>query len=155
MENEIFDKFIKAQDVWYNQALAEVRKGKKESHWMWFIFPQLKGLGKSSTSNFYSIQNKKEAVSYLNHPILGENLIEISTTLLHVNNKTAFEIFGTPDYLKLKSCMTLFKAVALENLVFEQVLQKYYFGDDDKMTLDLLNDEKNNTNFFSIINLTS
>ena len=104
MEESFIEKYVKAQDVWYNQALVEIKKGKKESHWMWFIFPQLKGLGYSGTNNFYSIQSKEEAIQYLNHPILGKNLIEISTALLEVKNKTAFEIFGTPDYLKLKSC---------------------------------------------------
>lgn len=139
MENEGLNKFLNAQDVWYSQALTEVKKGRKESHWMWFIFPQLKGLGYSGTNNFYSLQSKEEAIQYLNHPILGKNLLEISAALLEVKNKTAFEIFGTPDYLKLKSCMTLFKAIANENSVFEQVLQKYYFGFDDGFTLDLLN----------------
>lgn len=140
MEESFIEKYVKAQDVWYNQALVEIKKGRKESHWMWFIFPQLKGLGYSGTNNFYSIQSKEEAIQYLNHPILGKNLIEISTALLEVKNKTAFEIFGTPDYLKLKSCMTLFKEISSENSVFEHVLQKYYFGFDDGFTLDLLND---------------
>lgn len=127
-------RFVKAQEQAYENALMEIKAGKKRSHWMWFIFPQLKGLGKSSTSLFYGIADKEEALAYLNHPILGKRLLEITQALLNVKNKTAFEIFGTPDYLKLKSCMTLFKLVAPEKSIFQEVIDVYYMGYEDGLT---------------------
>ena len=119
----------------YDIALEEIRRGRKASHWMWFIFPQIKGLGKSSTSVFYEIKSKEEAITYIEHPVLGERLIEITNAVLNVKNKTAFEIFGTPDYLKLKSSMTLFKLISQPNSVFEKVLEVYYSGFQDNLTV--------------------
>ncbi|MBK5208294.1 MAG: DUF1810 domain-containing protein [Flavobacteriaceae bacterium] len=127
-------RFVKAQEQAYENALMEIKAGKKSSHWMWYIFPQLKGLGKSSTSLFYGLADKEEALEYLNHPVLGQRLLEITEALLNVKNKTAFEIFGTPDYLKLKSCMTLFKLATPEESIFQEVIDTYYMGYEDALT---------------------
>lgn len=118
----------------YDIALAEIKSGKKQSHWMWYIFPQLKGLGKTTTSELYGIASIEEAQAYLAHPILGARLREITQALLEVKNKTAFEIFGTPDYLKLKSCMTLFKLADAEETIFQEVIDTYYMGYEDGLT---------------------
>lgn len=120
-------------------ALAEVKNGKKQSHWMWYIFPQLKGIGKTTTSYYYGISSLEEARDFLKHPILGSRLYEITQALLEVKGKTAFEIFGTPDYLKLKSCMTLFKLAAPQESVFQEVINTYYMGYDDGLTRMKLN----------------
>lgn len=133
------ERFIIAQENSYANAFQEIRNGKKMSHWMWYIFPQLAGLGFSPTSQFYAIKNLNEAEEYLNHPILGKRLIEITYELLKYENLTAYEIFGSPDYKKLKSCMTLFSSVESAPVVFNQVLQKYYNGNPDSRTLKLLN----------------
>ena len=113
------ERFVEPSNRMYEIALGEIKKGKKQSHWMWFIFPQLKGLGKTSTSDYYGITDVEEATIFLNHPILGKRLIEITNSVLQIQNKTAFEIFGTPDYLKLKSSMTLFSLANRKNLVFK------------------------------------
>ena len=136
------ERFIIAQENSYANAFQEIRNGKKMSHWMWYIFPQLAGLGFSSTSQFYAIKNLHEADEYLNHPILGKRLIEITTELLKHENLTAYEIFGSPDDKKLKSCMTLFSMVRNAPDVFNQVLLKYFGGKPDSRTLKLLNKNK-------------
>src|SRR5690606_7849927 len=100
-----------AQNHVYQRALEEIRKGKKISHWMWYIFPQVEGLGHSDTAKYYAISDLDEAAEYLKHPVLSKHLIEIATALMTVNNRTALEIFGTPDDLKLRSSMTLFAEV--------------------------------------------
>ncbi|AFU68927.1 hypothetical protein P700755_002136 [Psychroflexus torquis ATCC 700755] len=123
----------------FGMALAEVKNGKKQSHWMWYIFPQLKGIGKTTTSYYYGISSLEEARDFLKHPILGSRLYEITQALLEVKGKTAFEIFGTPDYLKLKSCMTLFKLAAPQESVFQEVINTYYMGYDDELTRMKLN----------------
>lgn len=135
MDNtQLVERFLEPSDRIYDIALSEVRKGSKRSHWMWYIFPQLKGLGKTTTSEFYGISSLEEAQAYLAHPILGSRLREITQAVLGVKNKTAFEIFGTPDYFKLKSCMTLFKLASPEETLFQNVLDKYYMGYDDRVT---------------------
>ncbi len=134
----MLQRFLSAQANTYNTALNEIKNGKKQSHWMWFIFPQLKGLGLSSTSKFYAISDLKEAEAYLNHPILGNRLIEITEVLLKLENKSAREIFGSPDDKKLLSCMTLFRMVDNSPSVFHEVLNKYFNGKLDKRTLQLL-----------------
>lgn len=131
-------RFLEAQNQLYLQALAEVNKGRKETHWMWFVFPQIKGLGFSETSQFYGIKDLAEAEQYLSHPVLGKHLIEISAALLQLKDKTALQIFGHPDYLKLRSCMTLFANIPNTNSIFEQVLEKYFDGLQDEYTLQLL-----------------
>lgn len=124
------ERFIKAQDgAWgsYNDALREIRNGRKQSHWIWYVFPQIKGLGHSYNSEFYGISNKEEAKAYLEHPVLGKRLREITQALLDCNNKSADDILGFPDVLKVRSCMTLFDLVAPDD-IFNEVLYKYYEG---------------------------
>lgn len=140
-------RFLDAQNQVYLRALSEIRNGKKVSHWMWYVFPQLKGLGKSETANEYGIFDLAEANSYLAHPVLGKHLIEISEALLKLNSHTAEEIFGYPDNLKLRSCMTLFAAADNAHPVFSEVLEKYYASIPDGQTIKMLEEErkKNNT----------
>lgn len=129
-------KFLKAQEEAYPIALSEIKNGKKLSHWMWFIFPQVKGLGYSEMSMYYAIQNLDEAKEYLNNEILGSRLKEISTVLLELNETSAYNIFGSPDDLKLKSSMTLFDlADGMEENLFHQVLKKFFDGERDEVTL--------------------
>jgi len=137
-ENKGLTKFLDAQNQIYLTALAEINRGKKETHWMWFIFPQIKGLGHSSTAKFYGIADLDEAENYLAHPVLGRHLIEISEELLKINGKSATEIFGSPDDLKLRSSMTLFSQTGNTYPIFQQVLDKFFSGQHDKMTLKIL-----------------
>jgi len=130
-------RFIDAQEMDYPGALDEIRSGQKRSHWMWYIFPQFDGLGFSPTSIHYAIKSRAEAVAYLDHPVLGRRLRECVDVLLAASGRTARQIFGSPDDLKLKSCMTLFALVSPEGSVFEQVLEKYYGGQQDQKTLKL------------------
>ena len=123
------ERFINVQGNSYHIALKEIENGKKLSHWMWFIFPQIDGLGLSPTAKEYSIKNSQEAKDYLNHKILGKRLIEITNTLIKLENKSAKSIFGYPDYLKLKSSMTLFKIISSNNDIFSGVLVKYFNGE--------------------------
>jgi len=132
------ERFTEAQERDYQKALAEIKSGRKSSHWMWYIFPQIAGLGFSSTSKFYAIKDKKEAENYLAHPTLGARLVEISNALLEIEGKTANQIFGSPDDAKLKSSMTLFGALRETNPVFQRVLDKYFGGAKDRRTLGLL-----------------
>ena len=131
-------RFVEAQGKSYKIACYEVSKGRKTSHWMWYIFPQLLGLGKSSTSVFYSIQNIKEATQYLEHPVLGERLKEISNILLKVECKSARKIFGGIDSKKLKSSMTLFSIASDDSMIFDKVLYKYFDGKKSRRTIELL-----------------
>ncbi len=137
MENNL-DRFTDAQERDFETALAEIKNGRKRSHWMWYIFPQIAGLGFSSTSKFYAIKDIDEAKNYLAHPVLGKRLIEISNALLDIEGKTANQIFGSPDDAKLKSSMTLFGALENTDPVFQEVLDKYFDGAKDRRTLDLL-----------------
>ena len=130
-------RFHKAQQIDYPIALEEIRNGQKESHWMWYIFPQLKELGYSSTAKFYGL-TKDEAKAYINDEVLKSRLIEISNVLLELKSNDATEIFGYPDDLKLKSCMTLFSEIAPEIEVFDNVLEKFFSGKKDNKTVDLL-----------------
>jgi uncharacterized protein (DUF1810 family) len=131
-------RFIDGQRSVYAQALMEIRAGRKQSHWMWFIFPQLAGLGHSEMARYYGIRDLQEATAYLQHPVLGARLKEISAALLLIHDKTAIEIFGTPDDLKLRSCMTLFAQVPGAPFIFEQVLARYYRQQPDSATMLLL-----------------
>jgi uncharacterized protein (DUF1810 family) len=131
-------RFTTAQEGVYQRALAEIRAGAKRSHWMWFIFPQIDGLGFSSTAKHYAIKSAEEARQYLAHPVLGPRLLECAEAVLAVENRSAYEIFGSPDDLKLKSCMTLFESVAGSDSVFSRVLDKYYQGKRDARTLEIL-----------------
>jgi uncharacterized protein (DUF1810 family) len=132
------NRFIEAQETIYSAVIRELRNGRKSTHWMWFIFPQVNGLGYSSTSKYYAIRNKEEAEQYVNHTILGARLIECSQIVLSHTGRSASEIFGSPDDLKLKSSMTLFETVVSGDSVFAQVLEKYFQGNRDTKTLKLL-----------------
>lgn len=131
------DRFISAQEDSYKQALLEIKSGRKRSHWMWYIFPQIKGLGMTSTSNHYGISGKEEAKAYIEHPTLGARLIEISEALLALEYEDPKNILGYPDNLKCCSCMTLFELVS-DNPVFGNVLEKFYTGKRDIRTLEII-----------------
>src|SRR5262249_23642071 len=131
-------RFVQAQEDDYPQALAEIRSGRKLSHWMWYIFPQFDGLGFSSTSRHYAIKSIAEAQAYLAHPVLGPRLKECAEAVLAVQGRSAFEIFGSPDDMKLRSCATLFACVSPKGSVFERLLATYYGGERDSKTLRLL-----------------
>ncbi|MCA0899890.1 MULTISPECIES: DUF1810 domain-containing protein [Microbulbifer] len=131
-------RFLDTQASCYPEALAEIHAGNKHTHWMWFIFPQIDGLGRSSTARHYAIKSRDEAEAYLAHPILGTRLRECCAALLAVKGRSAHQIFGSPDDMKLKSSMTLFTVVAGQRSEFMQVLQRYYCGELDTVTLELL-----------------
>jgi uncharacterized protein (DUF1810 family) len=131
------DRFVSAQDGVYPDALAEIRAGRKRTHWMWFVFPQFAGLGSSSTAQRYAIASLDEARAYLAHPILGPRLRECVAALLAVEGRSAADIFGFPDDLKLRSSMTLFAEAADDPAAFEAVLDRYYDGPDER-TLELI-----------------
>ena len=131
------ERFLKAQERDYEIALSEIKYGQKMSHWMWYIFPQLRGLGFSSTAQFYGIADRKEAEEYLAHPVLGARLREISRELLKLKSSDAGYVMGYPDDMKLKSSMTLFYEVSGEAL-FQQVLDKFFGGEKDEATLKRL-----------------
>ncbi len=130
-------RFLAAQESDYPTALAEIRRGRKQSHWMWYIFPQIQGLGFSETAKFYAIKDAREAEAFLRHPVLGPRLVAICQALLQLETNDAHRVFGSPDDLKLKSSMTLFGAVGTDP-VFRQVLTKFYQGTPDEKTLRLL-----------------
>jgi len=132
------DRFVQAQEGVFARALAEIKAGRKTSHWMWYIFPQIDGLGSSATARRYAIKSLDEAKAYLAHPILGPRLIQCAEAVLGVENRTVREIFGWPDVLKLRSSATLFACASPPGSVFERVLAKYYDGVGDAKTLELL-----------------
>ena len=131
-------RFIDAQDPVYAEVLAELAAGQKTSHWMWFVFPQHKELGRSAMAQRYGIASKEEAQAYWQHPVLGARLRECVELLLAVKGKTAFHIFGSPDDLKLRSSLTLFSNVAPGEPLFRRALEKYFDGVGDARTLELL-----------------
>lgn len=131
-------RFVEAQNPVYDRVRAELRSGQKTSHWMWFIFPQLRGLGRSHMANEYGISSREEAAAYLQHPILGERLRECTRLVNSVEGRSASEIFGYPDDLKFRSSMTLFANVASRDQIFKQALEKYFDGEPDLLTLQLL-----------------
>ena len=135
---DVLERFVVAQQKSYARALAEIKEGKKRSHWMWYIFPQLRGLGRTEISNFYGIADIVEAKAFLAHAYLGNNLTEMTSVLLTLTDNDPVKLLGTPDNMKLKSCMTLFAEAEQENKLFSQVLDKYFFGQKDQRTLDLL-----------------
>lgn len=139
-QNDPFDldRFLKAQADDYEDALAEIKAGQKRTHWMWYIFPQLNGLGFSSMSKRYSIKSIEEAKAYLHHPILGSRLLECAQAVVDVEGRSIAAIFGSPDDQKLRSCATLFASVSPSDSVFERILEKYYHGERDDQTLQLL-----------------
>ncbi len=131
-------RFTPAQERIYDRVLAELRSGQKRTHWIWYIFPQIDGLGHSTTTKHYAIKSTEEARQYLNHPVLGTRLLECAEAVLAVEGRSVSEIFGYPDDLKLKSSMTLFETVADKRSVFVRVLDKYFHGERDVRTLHLL-----------------
>jgi uncharacterized protein (DUF1810 family) len=131
-------RFVEAQRGVYEQALAEIAAGRKRSHWMWFIFPQIAGLGSSPMSVRYAINSRAEARAYLDHDVLGPRLIECTEAVLALESGSATDVFGYPDDLKLKSSATLFAAVSAPGSVFERVLEKWFAGEPDRKTLSVL-----------------
>lgn len=137
-------KFIDAQNngyqfgSTYETALSEIKKGMKVSHWIWYVFPQIKGLGISATTAYFSIKNLEEAVDYCEHPVLGSRLNEITSELLNILSDDPMEVFGFPDAYKVRSCMTLFKYASPENDLFQRVLDKFYQSNDDYNTISQL-----------------
>jgi uncharacterized protein (DUF1810 family) len=136
----LLDRFTQAQEDDYDRALAEIRNGRKRTHWMWYIFPQIDGLGSSSTARRYAIKSLAEAEAYLNHPVLGPRLVECAEAALSVEGRSANAIFGAPDDMKLRSCATLFSRVAPAGSVFHRLIDKYFQGRPDEKTLQLLSD---------------
>ncbi len=131
-------RFLEAQKNSYDTALREIKAGRKRSHWMWYIFPQIQGLGYSAMAQHYAIRDLDEARKYLQHPLLGPRLIEISEALLALEESDPRRVMGSPDDLKLRSCMTLFQSAAPEQSVFGKVLDKFYGGRPDGRTLEIL-----------------
>lgn len=132
-------RFLDAQNKLYLTAFSEIKKGKKETHWMWFIFPQIKGLGSSDNANYYAIANLQEANEFLAHPILGKHLIEISELLLTFKRKSAESIFGDLDARKLRSSMTLFSLIENTDPIFQEVLDAFFPSETDSLTLSIIN----------------
>jgi len=138
MAKSRLERFVNAQETDYDTALSEIRAGRKRTHWMWYIFPQVEGLGFSETSRYYAVKGIAEAEHYFRHPLLGQRLIQISNELLHLDTSDATAIFGSPDDLKLKSCMTLFALVPQTDPVFASVLSKFFGGRMDELTVRLI-----------------
>jgi uncharacterized protein (DUF1810 family) len=136
------ERFVEAQAPVIEQALAELRAGHKQSHWMWFVFPQIASLGQSAMSRTYALQSLQEARSYLAHPVLGQRFRECCQAVMNVRDKSARDIFGTPDDLKFRSSLTLFAEAAPQEVLFSNLLEKYFDGEPDEATLELLAHEK-------------
>jgi len=132
-------RFVDAQDRVYDTVLSELRGGRKRSHWIWFVFPQLRGLGRSGTAEHYGISSLDEARAYLAHPVLGHRLRECTGLVAAIDGRSVDEIFGWPDNLKVRSSMTLFAHATDDNSGFRAVLDKFYDGEEDPATLELLN----------------
>jgi uncharacterized protein (DUF1810 family) len=132
------ERFVEAQRDVYETVRSELNAGRKRGHWMWFIFPQIRGLGHSSTSQFYAISGLKEAAAFLDHPILGRRLRECTELAKAIRSSSAKEVFGAPDDLKFRSCMTLFAYAASDNAVFIQALEKYFESAFDPLTVQRL-----------------
>lgn len=144
MNNDL-ERFLIAQQTYYRTALQEIKSGQKRSHWMWFIFPQIAGLGYSETARYYAIKDMNEAKAYMEDYTLSSNLIEISQALLEVESNDATVVMGWPDDLKLKSSMTLFALAKQECEVFQKVLDKFFHGEKDQRTIEILRDKQSGT----------
>jgi uncharacterized protein (DUF1810 family) len=131
-------RFVEAQDAVFDQVCSELRQGRKRGHWMWFIFPQIAGLGHSRLASEYAIKTREEAAAYLQHPVLGTRLRECTRLVNLVDGSDIEQIFGYPDHLKFRSCMTLFVHATEDNRVFENAVQKYFAGEYDRATLQRL-----------------
>ena len=136
--NYNLQRFMEAQERDYKTALSEIKAGRKRSHWMWYIFPQIQGLGYSDTSRYYAIKNIQEAEAYLHHPILGKRLMEICEELIKLQSSNPTQVFGTPDDMKLRSSITLFASVPGAGKVFQMVLDKFFQGLKDHKTVAML-----------------
>ena len=131
-------RFVQAQEGAYESALSELKLGQKRSHWMWYIFPQIDGLGRSAMAKHYAIKNVEEARGYVNHPVIGARLLECTETVLGIEGRSVAEIFGFPDDMKFKSSMTLFEYISEPDSIFALALDKFFSGDRDDKTLQLL-----------------
>jgi uncharacterized protein (DUF1810 family) len=131
-------RFVDAQDPVYGQVCAELEAGQKSSHWMWFVFPQFRGLGSSAMAKRYAIASRAEAVDYLAHPVLGPRLRQCTELMLRVDGKSALQILGTPDDMKFRSCMTLFSLIRPDEKLFANALNKYFAGRADQKTVEML-----------------
>ena len=140
--SKCIDRFLEPQKTAYAIALEEVRNGRKVSHWMWYIFPQLRGLGQSNVAWYYGIEDLSEAQDYLEHPVLGQRLREITQAALELPGTDPMKIFGWPDNMKFRSCMTLFAQVSEDDL-FAKALDKFFDGKEDSMTMELLKQKGN------------
>ena len=134
------NRFVEAQNPVYAGVFAELRQGRKTGHWMWYVFPQIEGLGYSDMARRFAISSLAEAIAYLEHPLLGLRLRECTQLVSHVKDRTIHEIFGSPDELKFRSCMTLFAAAATAPNVFEDALGKFFSGERDALTLQRIRD---------------
>ena len=132
------NRFVQAQEHDYDQALGEIRAGRKRSHWMWYVFPQFTGLGSSPTSVHYAIKSVQDATAYLAHPVLGPRLLECADAALQIEGRSALEVFGSPDDMKLRSSATLFASVSAEGSVFHRIIDKYFAGEKDVRTIELM-----------------
>jgi uncharacterized protein (DUF1810 family) len=128
-------RFVEAQDPVYDEVRAELQAGRKTTHWMWFVFPQLRGLGRSATARYFGIDSAAEAAAYLQHPVLGARLRECVELLLGITERSAIEIFGATDAMKFRSSMTLFAAVATGEPLFQHALHRYFDGEPDPLTM--------------------
>jgi uncharacterized protein (DUF1810 family) len=131
-------RFVEAQKADYERALSEIKAGRKQSHWMWYIFPQFEGLGSSPTSRHYAIRSRDEAAAYLAHPVLGPRLLECAEAAVGVEGRSAHDVFGSPDDMKLRSSATLFASVSPANSVFHRLLEKWFDGKPDARTVRLV-----------------
>jgi len=138
MDPYTLSRFVTAQEDSYHRALEEIRGGRKQSHWMWYVFPQVRGLGRSAMSETYAIGSLDEARAYLAHPVLGPRLMEIAEAVLAIEDRSATQIFGRPDDLKLQSSATLFAAASPAGSAFERILERYFDRRQDQRTLQLL-----------------
>lgn len=132
------NRFVHAQDATYQQALVELHAGQKRTHWMWYVFPQFVGLSSSNTALKFAIKSLAEADAYLSHAVLGPRLLECCEAIIGLDGVSATDIFGTPDDLKLRSCVTLFAQVSSDNSILQRVLEKYFNGKPDELTLNLI-----------------
>ena len=135
-------RFVHAQNPVYEQVCAELRRGQKTSHWMWFIFPQIVGLGQSAMSRAYAIQSLAEARAYLAHPVLGARLRECCQAVMNLHGKTVHDVFGSIDAMKFHSCLTLFTEANHDEVLFFNLMEKYFDGDADEATLEILSDQE-------------
>ena len=132
------ERFVEAQEDVFAEVLDELRAGRKRGHWMWFIFPQMKGLGRSAAAAYYGVGSLEEAAAYLRHPVLGPRLVECTQLVNEVEDRSIHEILGSPDDLKFRSSMTLFARAAEDDTAFRAALNKYFGGEPDRLTLELL-----------------